>query len=166
MGFKHVVPKRATKIRGGWPYWIIGVIASNAFVEERAMAVFQPDTLIPDQFRNTYKRKSYLTPEKTLMLGVLQDAVICFQDHVGSRDKKKHALFLEAEEWILDKDRRYLFSFENVCESLGLDPGYLRQGLMHWKAATLASEVDKSCNEVIHRRPRRVKIHSAVYETI
>jgi site-specific DNA-cytosine methylase len=68
---------------------------------------------------------------------MLQDAVNCFQNYAGARDKKKRALFLEAEEWILDQDRRYFFSFENVCGSLSLDPNYLRQGLMRWKAAAL-----------------------------
>ncbi len=71
------------------------------------------------------------------MLAVLHDAVVCFQDHVKARDKRKRRLFLEAEEWILDQDRRYFFSFENVCGSLSLDPSYLRRGLMRWKAAAI-----------------------------
>ena len=42
-----------------------------------------------------------------------------------------------AEEWILDKDRSHLFSFDNVCEILGLDPEYMRAGLLRWKDTTL-----------------------------
>jgi len=30
-----------------------------------------------------------------------------------------------------------LFSFDNVCEILGLDPEYMRAGLLRWKDAAL-----------------------------
>jgi len=137
-----MVTNKAVLNRGGngkgkSPFWVRGLESTETHYDDRALAVFHTDSLIPDQFHNTYKRKTHLTPEKTLMLAILQDAVICFQDHVGAHDKKKRALFLEAEAWILDKDRRYFFSFENVCDSLGLDASYLRQGLMHWKAAAV-----------------------------
>jgi hypothetical protein len=30
-----------------------------------------------------------------------------------------------------------LFAFDNVCEILGLDPEYMRAGLLRWKNAAL-----------------------------
>lgn len=125
--------------KGKSPFWVRGLESTETHYDDRALAVFHTDSLIPNQFHNTYKRRDYLAPEKTLMLAMLQDAVICFQDHIGAHDKKKRALFLDAEEWILDKDRRYFYSFENVCESLGFAPSYLRQGLMRWKAAVVGT---------------------------
>jgi hypothetical protein len=47
-------------------------------------------------------------------------------------------MFHEAEEWILEEDSEWLFSFENTCEVLGFNPQYVRQGLMRWKDNELA----------------------------
>ena len=46
-------------------------------------------------------------------------------------------LFQEAEEWFLEKDSDELFSFGSICETLGLHPDHIRQGLMVWKEARL-----------------------------
>jgi hypothetical protein len=113
--------------------WVSGLEPMNARLDDRALAIFQVDTLLRDQYLATFKRKILLSPEKTLMLTVLQDAVVCFQDYAGAQDKRKRQLFLETEEWILREDSYYLFSFENVCASLGFDAGYLRRGLTSWK---------------------------------
>jgi len=138
------VSSRVGNGNGHSPSWVRGLESSETRFDEKALAVFQADTLIPDQFHNTYKSRACLAPEKSLMLAVLHDAVVCFQDHVKARDKRKRRLFLEAEEWILSEDCRYLFSFENVCASLGFDAGYLRHGLLHWKAGTLATSKGKT----------------------
>lgn len=69
------------------------------------------------------------------MLAVLEDAIVCFQDNLASTCKRKRSLYHEAEEWILADERFYLFSFENICETLGFDPAYIREGLMRWKQA-------------------------------
>ena len=128
--------------------WVRGLSQSQTAFEEKALAVFQPDILISAQYLATYRRKLHLNPEQVLMLAVLEDAIICFQDHVAATCKRKRLLHLEAEQWILDEDRSYLFSFENICESLGFAPTYLRQGLARWKKAALAkgSRLEKSVN--------------------
>jgi hypothetical protein len=72
------------------------------------------------------------------MLAVLEDAVVCFQDNIAATCSRKRALYRDAEQWIVDGDRSYLFSFENVCEILGYDAGYLRQGLIRWRDDGLA----------------------------
>jgi hypothetical protein len=73
--------------------------------------------------------------EERLMLAVLQDAVECFQEYVLAQYPGEKKLFQEAEDWILEKNTDWPFSFENICETLQLDPGYLRQGLLRWKEA-------------------------------
>ena len=73
--------------------------------------------------------------EEKLMLAVLQDAVECFQKHVLAQYPWDKKLFQEAENWILAKNTDWSFSFENICETLQLHPGYLRQGLLRWKEA-------------------------------
>jgi hypothetical protein len=67
--------------------------------------------------------------KQALMLAVLRNAVEDFQEYVHARDAIQKKLFQEAEEWILEKNTDWFFSFENICESLQLEPGYIRQGL-------------------------------------
>ena len=102
-------------------------------MEERVSSLFQPDTLLPDQYLDTFRRKLHLEPEKKLMLAVLEDAIACFQKYVSARDGKGKILFQDAEDWILEENCDWLFSFANVCETLGFDPAYLRRGLQVWK---------------------------------
>ena len=80
-------------------------------------------------------KKDVREGEEKLMLAVLASAIEHFQKHVLSKDEKGRKLFQEAEEWFLEKDSDQLFSFEYVCETLGLHPDYLRQGLLSWKEA-------------------------------
>ena len=74
--------------------------------------------------------KGPLGPQERLMLAVLEDAIECFQKYAGARDGKRERLFLEAEEWILERDSDWPFSFENICDILDLDPNYIRRGLL------------------------------------
>jgi len=107
-------------------------------VEEKVASLFQPDTLLPAQYLETFRKKGYLEPEKRLMLAVLEDAIACFQKYLFSRDGRGRALFREAEEWIVEEGSDWLFSFENICEVLALDPQYVRQGLLRWKQKMMA----------------------------
>ena len=136
---KRKIVNRSKNGAGVLPTWGSKGEVSRVSLDERALAVFHLDSLIPHQFYNTFKRTAPLVPERTLMLAILQDAVSVFQNYAGARGRKRRELFLETEEWILATDRTYLFSFENICELLGLNPIYLRQGLMRWKAAAVGS---------------------------
>src|SRR5437763_5297778 len=71
------------------------------------------------------------------MQAVLENAIEYFQKYVLAKDERGKKLFQEAEEWILDKDSDWFFSFENICEVLGLHPDYMRQGLLCWKETRL-----------------------------
>lgn len=102
-------------------------------VEEKSFSLFQPDILLPTQYFATTKRKDHLEPEKKLLLAVLEDAIWCFQHCLLARDKKRRGLFNEAEEWMIEENSDSLFSFESICEVLGLNPQYVREGLMRWK---------------------------------
>jgi len=124
-------------------------------VEERVASLFQPDTLLPAQYHETFKRKSQLEPEKRLMLAVLEDAIACFQKYLFARDTRGRALYRDAEEWILEEDSDWLFSFENICEVLGFSPHYVRQGLIRWKEKKLAQRPKAKVYRLAPRRERR-----------
>lgn len=106
--------------------------------EEKMGSLFQPDTLLPAQYFDTVRRKAHLEPEKRLMLGILEDAIVCFQKYIFARDGKGKGIFREAEDWILEENSDQLFSFENICEVLGFNPKYVRKGLLLWKEMELA----------------------------
>jgi hypothetical protein len=123
-------------------------------MEERVTSLFQPDTLLPEQYMETFRRKLHLEPEKKLLLAVLEDAIACYQKYVFARDGKGKMLFTEAEEWFSEKGTDWLFSFSNVCEALGFNPDYLRQGLFQWKARELKA---RGKSNVYPLRQRKAK---------
>jgi hypothetical protein len=101
--------------------------------EERLAGLFQPDTLLPSQFFDRLRRRSEYDAERRLMIAVLEDAVDVYRKQAGARDPRGVQLFDEAEEWIENTDRTWLFSFENICDVLDIDSSYVRRGLHEWK---------------------------------
>lgn len=106
-------------------------------IEEKVASLFQPDVLLPAQYFETVRTRASLEPEKRLMLAVLEDAVLCFQKGSFAGDRRRKALFPDAEEWIMEENSDWPFSFENICEVFGISPAYLRQGLLRWKRKKL-----------------------------
>ena len=98
-------------------------------LDERTSSLFQADPLSSSEFFET-KTTSYLEPERFLMLAVLQDAITCLEKHGAFGPKGNKRLFDEAMDWILSEDNHWLFSFNNVCEAVGLNAGYLRRRLI------------------------------------
>lgn len=123
-----------------FPFRVSSGVQATPSVEDKAFSLFQPDILLPAQYFETTRRKSHLEPEKKLMLAVLEDAIWCFQNCLLARDKKRKSLFGEAEEWLMEETSDWLFSFENICEVLGLNPMYMRKGLLSWKDKELAEQ--------------------------
>jgi hypothetical protein len=98
-------------------------------VDERARAVLEPDTLLGSQYADRVRARREQEPERQLMFAVLELAVNDYLTYAGARDARRQALFRDAEGWVDDRDARWLYSFENVCNVLGLDPDCLREGL-------------------------------------
>lgn len=106
---------------------------SGMTTDEKLASLFQPDTLLSTQYFDNLRRKTLLEPEKRLMLAVLEDAIHSFQDNLFAEAVGKKTLFDEVEQWILERDGDWIFSFDNVCEALGFTPDYVRQGLLRWE---------------------------------
>jgi hypothetical protein len=120
---------------------------SNLTAEERLGSLFQPDPVLPAQYFETFRRKMPLEPEIKLMFAVLEDAIMCFHKYALARNVRSERLFREAEDWILEQDSDWLFSFENICSTLGLDPSYLRRGLTQRKEKLLPQSLEaKRCS--------------------
>src|SRR5262247_233155 len=95
-------------------------------------------------------KKTIREGEERLMLAVLENAVEYFQKYVLARKPSGKQLFREAEEWFLDKDSESLYSFENICDTLGFHPDHIRKGLMAWKEA----KVKMSSSSEPNSRPK------------
>jgi hypothetical protein len=115
-------------------------------LEERLGSLFQPDTLIADEYLANYRRKVPLEPEKTLMLAVLEDGVCSFQENIFVQDGKKRILFEESKEWLFSDESDGIFSFSSICMALGLEPGYIRRGLRRWEEQVRAAAQKKSAS--------------------
>ena len=101
--------------------------------------LFTPDIVLPEQFFAGARRDSYISGEKALMLAVLEDGIRCFQEHLRNPRSNPRLLSQQAEQWIRAVDYEWPFSFQNVCETLGINPESLRGALLGWKAKRLAA---------------------------
>ena len=101
--------------------------------------VFAPDVILPEQFFAGAWRGSYVSGEKALMLAVLEDGIRCFQAPMRNPRSNRRLVSREAEQWIRAVDYEWPFSFQNVCETLGINPESLRGALLGWKAKRLAA---------------------------
>ena len=103
--------------------------AMNYTGELRNPEAFQ--ILVSDDF--TGRNHGYAHgPERSLMMAMLFDAVqgyICYSQL--PQKKRARSIYREAFNWVHDNSRDYVFSFNNVCEALGINPPYLRLGLLN-----------------------------------
>lgn len=108
--------------------------------DEAVGSLFQPDSLLLGQYFDTLRRKTVLEPEKRLMLAILKDAVSTFQADLFAANVKSSRRYEQAKDWITETDGDWVFSFENICEHLGLNPAYVRNGLLRWMENKLANQ--------------------------
>ena len=97
---------------------------------------FENDILVTEEFIQVDRARP-LSPERELMVAVLETALTDTRRCSNPRDKKCVKRFAAAEAWIQDTDREWIFSFVNCCEHLGIDPGSFRRGLLRWKPTNL-----------------------------
>ena len=115
-----------------------GKMQEKETLDERLPGLFEPDTLLPIQYFEAMRKKHLLEGEKRLILSVLEDAVECFMKCIDSSTSKGQRLFRDADEWISLEDKHWVFSFDNVCDMLDINPEYMRRGLRQWKERKLA----------------------------
>lgn len=74
------------------------------------------------------------------MIAVLGDAIDCYMNHLNPKSISGKGLFDNAEKWFFNENEEWLFSFVNICQTIGLDPNYLRRGLLAAKTAALGRQ--------------------------
>jgi hypothetical protein len=79
-----------------------------------------------------------LSSIKRLMLAVLQDALECLAGRAvctGGSDTSRR--LREAAEWVADNNETEVFSFNSVCEVLGVDAAAVRKALIEGRRSGL-----------------------------
>jgi hypothetical protein len=89
------------------------------------------DASVTELYFDTLRRTLHLEPEKDLLIAILEDAIHTYRKYGRARDSEGKKQFRETEEWIMGGGNGWIFSFNNVCELLGLNPDYIRRGLRH-----------------------------------
>jgi hypothetical protein len=80
-----------------------------------------------------------LSGEQRLMLALLTDALNVYQKGALSRLSRPRRLYVDAERWIVaDRADTNAFSFETVCDALGINPDLLRRRIIDWKHSVRA----------------------------
>jgi hypothetical protein len=74
-----------------------------------------------------------LERERRLVLAILEEAVRSYQHYAFSTTRRGRRLFGETCEWFDNHDNTWIFSFENICYALDLDPDHIREGLTRWR---------------------------------
>jgi hypothetical protein len=103
-------------------------------MHERSENLFAPDSLLATQYFDRIRRRKVFTGEQRLMCAVVEHALDDYMKYAAGTDRVRRKLFADAERWIESADRSWLYSFETICDHLGLDVDYVRIGLRRWKA--------------------------------
>lgn len=97
-----------------------------------------------------------------MMFAILVDAVECFQRFLYASKTRDRRLSEQAKAWIYGSEKKWVFSFENICEELGIDPNYLWSGLRRWREqAKPPSEL--KCQSPTFRLPQQRLRNSDIY---
>ena len=88
------------------------------------------DPVIADSLFGSSARNGPAGAERELMLAVLSDAIECYWKYQKSAKRSALRLYQDAKNWIFAERDSLPFSFKVVCETLDLDPGYIRRGIL------------------------------------
>ena len=85
--------------------------------------------LLPGQYADMVRRNHVIEGELKLLLAVLEDAIRCYLRNLNAKDGERRRDFVEARNWFEDSRvgvrRSDIFSFDNLCTALGIEPRYL-----------------------------------------
>ncbi|MBI2023479.1 hypothetical protein HYT01_02885 [Candidatus Giovannonibacteria bacterium] len=94
--------------------------------------MFSSEPTVKEQFeRVNFRIGSVIEPERKLMLALLGDAFGVLERFCRSGGKKNKKLFAEELQWIKDEtEEDYIYTFTNICETLGFAPSCVRKGIL------------------------------------
>ncbi len=100
---------------------------------------------MPVQYVDLIRRGHVRDGETRLMFAVLADAVLCYVKDMKCETREGRERFIEVEGWIetrgVNCSSGSPFSFENVCDAVGIEPGSLRKWLAAIRAGEATAEI-------------------------
>lgn len=100
--------------------------------------------LLPGQYVDLVRRNHVIEGELKLLLAVLEDAIRCYLRNVNAKDGERRRDFVEVRNWfdaggVAAARRADIFSFDNLCAALGIEPRSLLARLRILTIADLPS---------------------------
>lgn len=89
-----------------------------------------PEHVLPVQFNDVLRRKRAVSPEVALVISVLERSILDLREYRYARRRREQRLYMNAYAWVASEDRRWPFSFCNLCDSLNLNPVAVRAQLL------------------------------------
>ncbi len=105
----------------------------NDSASDAGEGFLKPNAVMPAQF--FAEPGAARGPERRLMAAVLEDAVRCYRRYRCASDRRSQRIHADAREWFESRDADPLFSFENICDTLGLDAHHVRETLRRERTA-------------------------------
>ena len=104
----------------------------------------RPKLIRSRPFRGKRRRDVQTEPLRSLIAAILCEAVNRFQRNLFRTSLYSRCEFVEAEFWLFKDQSKALFSFNNVCDFLSVDPRHIRGQLCDWRRDQLraASSTD------------------------
>jgi hypothetical protein len=98
--------------------------------------------------------RTIATPEKRLLLAVLEEAVVTYQRYEVATDRPGRIIFSDVAAWFASEDHGRLYAFVAICDALGFDATYVRSGLRPWAARRRmpTHDRDRAPNRLSFRR--------------
>jgi len=104
-----------------------GQVVEEQRTDDSAFRMAEPDPELGDQALQW-------TPELSLMLAILEDAIACYQMTLKRPRQNPEILARQAEFWFRLDDWDSPFSFNNICEALRLEPIATRERILSSRA--------------------------------
>jgi hypothetical protein len=94
------------------------------------------DMSAAEQFFASLRRSEPLEPERALLVAILEDGISDYLKYRRARDRDGKERFRDAADWVAGSSGDWIFSFDNVCELLDLDPKYVRRLIYEYRDRT------------------------------
>src|SRR5262245_51081704 len=123
---------------------------------EKLFVPFEADILATEDFVRVHRSRP-LSPEHGLMVAILEVALADYQRCWKDGDKRSMERIADAQAWILKSHSDWIFSFVNCCEALGIEPEYLREGLLRWNQGKRTKLLKVRAIQQQKHQPKRMR---------
>jgi hypothetical protein len=143
----------------------------NPIIENRSELPAKPSSIMPELSFDALRERAGSLAERRLIIAVLEDAVMCYQKYMRSTARHDRRVFDQAEAWLMRHESNSSadrFSFEFICDALGLDTESLRQQLRRWrdqetrKHSPFVSSRQRCRWRAVYREPVKHRLDEAV----